>query len=119
MSTPESKVKTKVRKILDDLGAYYFFPATGGYGKSGVPDIVGCYQGRFFGIECKAGDNKPTALQMKNLDLIAEKGGVAYIVNESGVGVLRIHMSSGAALPGYRVVNLAFVLDETAKTEDK
>ena len=55
--TPEAKVKKVVVKQLKELGAYYFFPATGGYGKSGVPDIVGCYKGMFFGIECKAGNN--------------------------------------------------------------
>ena len=48
--TPEAKVKKKVVAQLKALNAYYFFPATGGYGKSGVPDVVGCYDGNFFGI---------------------------------------------------------------------
>jgi hypothetical protein len=39
--TPEGKVKKKIVEQLKALGCYYFFPATGGYGKSGVPDIVG------------------------------------------------------------------------------
>ena len=65
--TPEAKVKKKVVEQLKKLGAYYFYPVTGGYGKSGVPDIVGCYGSKFFGIECKAGKNKPTPLQEKNL----------------------------------------------------
>jgi len=81
--TPEAKVKRKVTEQLKLIGAYYFFPATGGYGKSGVPDIVGCYNGKFFGIECKAGKNTPTALQQKNLDDIAAVGGVAVVINES------------------------------------
>ena len=61
--TPEAKVKKKVAAVLKDLGAFYFYPVTGGYGRSGIPDIIGCYQGMFFGIECKAGSNKPTPLQ--------------------------------------------------------
>jgi len=64
------------------LGAYYFYPATGGYGKSGVPDIVGCYAGLFFGIECKAGKNTPTPLQEKNLGEINAAGGLDLIANE-------------------------------------
>ena len=60
--TPEKKVKQTIAKVLKEMGAYYFFPATGGYGRSGVPDIVGCYEGKFFGIECKAGNNTTTAL---------------------------------------------------------
>ena len=43
--TPEAKVKRVVTKQLKEMGAYYFFPATGGYGRSGVPDIVGCWEG--------------------------------------------------------------------------
>lgn len=83
--TPEGKVKLKVVKQLKELGCYYFFPATGGYGKSGVPDIVGCYRGKFFGIECKAGKNKPTALQEMNLRQIGEAYGIAYVVNEDNM----------------------------------
>lgn len=84
-STPEKKVKDKVVKILKQLGAYYFYPVTGGYGSSGVPDIVGCYRGVFFGIECKAGSNKPTALQEKNLADITRTGGIALVVNEDNI----------------------------------
>jgi len=83
--TPEAKVKKKVVAILKELGAYYFYPVTGGYGISGVPDIVGCYQGSFFGIECKAGKNKPTALQEKNLKAIASNGGISLVINETNI----------------------------------
>ena len=83
--TPEAKVKKVVVKQLKDLGAYYFYPVTGGYGGSGVPDIVGCYRGSFFGIECKAGTNKPTPLQKKNLSAITASGGFALVVNEDNM----------------------------------
>ncbi len=83
--TPEAKVKKKVTATLKQLGAYYFYPVTGGYGKSGVPDIVGCYNGKFFGIECKAGSNKPTALQERNLKEIAASEGMAFVVNEDNM----------------------------------
>ena len=48
--TPEKKVKNKVVAILKKRGAYYFFPATYGMGRSGVPDVVCCYAGRFICI---------------------------------------------------------------------
>lgn len=83
--TPEAKVKKKVADALKKLGAYYFYPVTGGYGKSGVPDIVGCYEGRFFGIECKAGKGKTTALQEMNLKQITAAGGISAVVNEDNV----------------------------------
>ncbi len=79
--TPEAKVKKKVVEQLKQLRAYYFYPVTGGYGRSGVPDIIGCYEGLFFGIECKAGNNKPTPLQEKNLKEIRAAGGLDMVVN--------------------------------------
>jgi Holliday junction resolvase len=83
--TPEKKVKTKVVAVLKTFGAYYFYPVTGGYGASGVPDIVGCYKGKFFAIECKAGKGKTTALQEKNIAQIIAQGGVAIVVNEDNI----------------------------------
>ena len=86
--TPEGKVKKKVTNILKSIGAYYFFPVTGGFGRSGVPDIICCVRGKFIGIECKAGSNKPTALQEKNLKDIRESGGFAFVVNEENIDSL-------------------------------
>ena len=43
--TPEGKVKARVRRILEINKVYHFLPATGGYGRSGIPDIIGCYRG--------------------------------------------------------------------------
>jgi hypothetical protein len=83
--TPEAKVKKKVADQLKFLGAYYFYPVTGGYGRSGVPDIVGCYRGNFFAFECKSGKNKPTALQDKNLRDINVAGGISCVVNEENM----------------------------------
>lgn len=83
--TPEGKVKKAAARLLAVTGAYYFFPATGGYGRSGVPDIIACHQGRFIGIECKAGDNAPTALQERELQRIRDGGGYALWVNEKNV----------------------------------
>ncbi len=83
--TPEAKVKKKVVAQLKQMGAYYFYPVTGGYGFSGVPDIVGCHKGIFFGIECKAGSNKPTALQDKNLSDIKKQKGIAVVINEENM----------------------------------
>lgn len=81
--TPEGKIKARVRRILEINKVYHFMPATGGYGRSGVPDIVGCLKGKFFGVECKASpDKKPTMLQQRELDRIQYEGGVVFIVSD-------------------------------------
>jgi len=84
-NTPEKKVKDKVRKILDAAGAYHFMPATHGFGASGIPDIIGCYHGAFFAIECKAGTGKTTALQDRNLNRISKVGGYSEVINETNL----------------------------------
>ncbi len=83
--TPEAKVKKKVVDVIKKNGAYYFFPATGGYGRSGVPDVVCCYRGYFVAIECKAGSNKPTALQEAEMSKIREAQGFTLVVNETNI----------------------------------
>jgi Holliday junction resolvase len=84
-ATPEKKVKDRVVSLLKAHGAYYFFPATHGMGRSGVPDIICCHRGRFLGIECKAGKNKPTELQLYELERILAAGGEAMVVNETNI----------------------------------
>ena len=90
MATKEALVKRKVVDVIKKNGAYYFFPATGGYGRSGVPDIVGCYRGVFFAIECKAGTNKPTALQEAEMNKIREANGQVLVVNEDNISDVTI-----------------------------
>lgn len=96
--TPEKKVKDQVTKLLDLVGAYWFYPVMGGYGASGVPDIVACYKSVFIGIECKAGSNTPTALQMKNLNRISQAGGYSAVINETNLDDLEIILKRIAKL---------------------
>ncbi len=88
MATPEGKVKVAVVKLLNKYNAYYFFPATHGYGRSGVPDIVCCVKGKFVAIECKAGKNTTTALQDREINRIRTAGGHAMVVNEDNIDLL-------------------------------
>jgi Holliday junction resolvase len=88
--TPERKVKAKVVEILKEYGAYYFFPATYGLGRAGVPDVIACYQGEFFAIECKAGKGRTTLLQERELARIKNAGGYAVVINEKNIDQLSL-----------------------------
>lgn len=121
-ATPESKVKKQVVALLKQHGMYYFYPVTGGYGRSGVPDIVACWHGRFIGIECKAKGNRPTALQMKNLMEITDTGGISLLVDETGIGILTVLLDTwkdGKHIPtsGYisELLDHNYVWDKNAK----
>ena len=92
--TPEAKVKVRVKKVLDEHKVYYFLPATGGYGRAGVPDIIACFNGRFIAIETKAGKGTTTTLQERELDLIRKSGGVAMVINEENLDELKLYLAS-------------------------
>jgi hypothetical protein len=83
--TPEAKVKKVGRAIMTKMGMYHFPAFSGGYGRSGVPDDIACYQGFFVAVEYKANGGKPTALQLKNMDDIRKSGGVALLIDEENV----------------------------------
>ena len=94
-STPEAKVKKRVKEILATTGAYYVMPVTGGFGNSGIPDILCCYKGRFIGIECKANGGKPTRLQLSHLEEIERNGGLSFIIDEHNVNNLKQLITDG------------------------
>lgn len=87
-STPESKVKAKIKAILKEHGVYYAMPIGTGYGNAGVPDFLCCIKGRFVAIEAKANGGKTTALQDKNLRDIGLAGGITCVLNEDNVSAL-------------------------------
>ncbi len=93
MATPESRVKTKLDRMLKSFGpdVWFFSPQAGPYGRSGVPDRIACVNGHFMAIECKANaDCKPTALQEKAINEIRNAHGAAYVVyDDHTIGVVR------------------------------
>jgi Holliday junction resolvase len=89
VTTPERKVKEKVVVLLKQHGAYYFFPATYGMGRAGVPDIIVCHRGLFVAIECKAGKGRTTALQERELAAIRKANGIAVVVNETNIDLVQ------------------------------
>jgi len=86
--TPESKVKSKVTLILKTRNVYHFYPPANGFGRAGIPDIIACYLGQFIAFECKAKANKPTALQLRELDRINTAGGIAVVINENNIDLV-------------------------------
>ena len=84
-STPEAKVKGKIKALLKKYGVYYAMPIGTGFGNSGVPDFLCCVNGKFLAIEAKAGAGKTTALQEKNLREIKEAGGSTAVIYETNI----------------------------------
>jgi hypothetical protein len=98
--TPEAKVKQRVQNMLMTFNVYWFMPATGGFGASGVADFVCCAYGKFLAIECKAGNNRPTALQERELKETRDAGGIALVINENNMDELAVCLANLKGLYG-------------------
>lgn len=93
--TPEGKVKKKVAAFLKKEDVWFFFPQSGGYGMSGVPDIICCAYGRFIAIECKADRTKvPTPLQEKAMKDITEHTGIVFLIHADNINVILASLST-------------------------
>lgn len=77
----EKQLIQNIKKYLQTLPECFFWKEHGGqYGTAGIPDIIVCYKGRFYGLEAKVGNNKPTRLQEVTIEQIKKAGGVAGVV---------------------------------------
>lgn len=79
MSTPEGKVKARVKKLLDEHGAWHNWPVPAGYG---IPmlDCVGCHRGEFFAVETKAPGQHMTPRQQFTKDEMEKAGGKVFVI---------------------------------------
>ncbi len=73
-------LQSKVIKLLFSNGYYVVNVVRAS--KRGVPDILACKNGHFFGIEIKGAGDTLKPLQKHNLDQIKKCGGTALVVKE-------------------------------------
>lgn len=77
----EKKFENKIKTYLEENGHWYVkYWAGPGYTKSGVPDILSCINGKFYGIEVKAPNGRPSLLQLITLRDIRAAGGVGVLL---------------------------------------
>ena len=73
----ESAIQLRIIAALRARGAYV---AKFSAGDVGTPDLLVCYEGRFFGMEVKQPKNYPTPIQRHRIKQIALSGGVGVVV---------------------------------------
>ena len=77
----ESDVVKSIMKYLHGVPQCFCWKEHGGmYGTAGIPDIIACINGRFFGFEVKTAIGKPTKLQEATIRKILAAGGTALVV---------------------------------------
>lgn len=80
--TPEGLVKKKIKDWLDEIGVWHFSPMSFGYGRRGIPDIVGAFRDRPVAIECKREGGARTKWQEREC-LLAHRAGAVVIIAEN------------------------------------
>ena len=81
----EKDLQRQVVKFLKKSGVWFYHPKEGKRGTDGLPDIIGCCNGKFFAIELKTPERKKVKLrkeQVKVMDKIKEAGGFTLATNK-------------------------------------
>lgn len=83
MTTPEARVKQRIKKILRDRKIWYYMPVAGPFTAHGIPDFVCCRDGGFLAIEAKAPGalGNLTTNQSRVIEEIKDHGGVAIVID--------------------------------------
>ena len=83
-TTPEGKVKNRLKTMLKQHGIWFYMPQAGPFGKAGIPDFILIVEGKFVGVECKADKSKkPTPLQVIAMEDIEKAGGKCFVVRDN------------------------------------
>ena len=90
----EKEVKSKVKKLLDRFGWFWFMPPANAYGKSGISDFIALKSGVMLAIETKFGTNKPTAMQKAFLESINAESAFGFVVNDLNLPQLEIFLQN-------------------------
>jgi hypothetical protein len=87
--TIERDVKRELRKLLDEIGAYQYWPVPMGFGAATV-DCLFCHHGKFYAVETKRpGVSKATPRQSCVMREIAKAGGGICVENSVGLETVR------------------------------
>jgi hypothetical protein len=95
----EGDVKKIVKNVLNDSEyCWWFMPAANGFGRSGIPDFIGCVNGSMFAVETKYGKGTTTANQEREISTLTRCGAKVWIVRETSVDVWTIEFKAWVAL---------------------
>ena len=77
----ESDIVKAIMRYLKTVPNCFAWKEHGGmYGTAGIPDIIACINGKFYGFEVKTDKGQPTELQKATIRKIIKAGGIALVV---------------------------------------
>lgn len=76
----EHNFQTKVIKFLKSEGYYVVNNLGSACQRRGISDLTACVKGRFIAIELKLYYNKPSPLQIYNIEAVTKSGGIGILL---------------------------------------
>lgn len=100
-SQPESKLSRRILNALRSEGAFAFKVLPSVEMMSGLPDVIGCYRGRFFALETKMPGKEKNVSPRQNyvISCIRRAGGFAQVVTSVDEGIAAMHECVNRTLP--------------------
>lgn len=106
MSTPEGRTKTRIKKMLKEVNAWFYMPVQGGYGSTTLDFIVSHpLTGKTLLIEAKAHKEAPTDRQQAIIT-DAEKYNIKCFVCDDEAGDLEPRFESVESIKQYLTSSL-------------
>lgn len=84
MPKPETLLRGRIiKRLRQERPGFWVVLHGSAMQKAGMPDILGCYKGRYVGLEVKTPDNKAGATQKQayTLEEITRAGGIAGVIS--------------------------------------
>lgn len=88
-TTPEGRVKDKIKAILRELDCWYYMVVSAGYGAPSL-DFLCARNGRMFGLEAKSLGKKPTPRQRATMRDMARYNIPSRVEDGSTLGELKL-----------------------------
>lgn len=82
---PETRLTNKIMAELRKHGGWWMKVHGSAFQKAGVPDIIGCYRGRFVALEVKlpSSDSRLSLMQRVTLTKLRQASAASYVVRST------------------------------------
>lgn len=91
----EKNFENRIKDFLVSKRAWFIkYWAGAKFTKDGIPDILACINGLFFGIEIKATGGKPSVIQLVTLRKIRESGGTGLLLYPKDMDNFKIFVTT-------------------------
>lgn len=103
-SKSESGLQRRIRRGLEKAFGGFWFKVHGGpFQMAGIPDLLGCVEGRFIAIEIKTDKGVLSALQVETIRRIKRQKGVVGVARSLDEAILIMECAGFAAKESRRV----------------